>query len=112
MPIQKQRKIEIIILMRLSLIKLKREDLIKISIYERQEESTYAICVEDNGIGMKLSQKERIFGMFSRLNASVKYEGLGIGLATCKKIMEIHQGKIEVESELGKGTTFILSFPK
>jgi signal transduction histidine kinase len=93
-------------------IKFKREDPIKILIYEREQESTYVICVGDNGIGMKPSDRERVFEMFLRLNARTKYEGLGIGLATCKKIMEIHQGKIEVESELGKGTTFILSFPK
>jgi signal transduction histidine kinase len=93
-------------------IKFKREDPIKILIYEREQESTYVICVGDNGIGMKPSDRERVFEMFLRLNARTKHEGLGIGLATCKKIMEIHQGKIEVESELGKGTTFILSFPK
>jgi light-regulated signal transduction histidine kinase (bacteriophytochrome) len=93
-------------------IKFKRESPIKIQIYERLGEENYAIYIEDNCIGMKASDKDYIFEMFSRLNTRTKYEGLGIGLATCKKIMEVHQGRIEVESELEKGTTFILLFPK
>ncbi len=63
------------------------------------------ISITDNGIGIKSENKTKIFKIFNRVNES-KYSGNGIGLASCKKIVERHNGNIWVESEPGKGSTF------
>jgi PAS domain S-box-containing protein len=65
--------------------------------------------VHDNGIGISPQFKERIFGLFDKLNA--RSEGTGIGLALVKRIVEFHSGQIWVESEPGNGTTFFFSLP-
>ncbi len=70
-----------------------------------------SIKIEDNGIGFNEEKKEYIFKPFKRLNALSEYPGTGIGLAICKRIMDIHNGCIDVESEVGKGSSFILYFP-
>ena len=62
--------------------------------------------ISDNGIGIDPIYHERIFQIFQRLHLVDKYEGYGIGLANCKKIVELHQGEIGIESALGSGTTF------
>ncbi len=93
-------------------IKYRREDvrpIINIRMVD-QEDDMITIAVSDNGIGMKKNYSDRIFRMFSQLNPS--YEGIGMGLAICKKIMDNHQGRIEVESAPGLGTVFYLKFPK
>ena len=64
--------------------------------------------MRDNGLGVNLNQKDKIFGMFKRLHNHV--EGSGIGLYIVKKIVENNGGKIEVESEVGKGTIFKVHF--
>ncbi|HKY55749.1 MAG TPA: ATP-binding protein, partial [Anaerolineales bacterium] len=65
--------------------------------------------VQDNGIGIQAEHHERIFGLFNKLD--VKSDGTGIGLSIVKRIVEVHGGKIWVESELGKGTTFFFTLP-
>jgi PAS domain S-box-containing protein len=62
--------------------------------------------IKDNGIGIKPEYQQAIFAMFKRLHTRNEYEGTGIGLAVCKKIVERHGGQIGVESEFGKGCTF------
>lgn len=68
------------------------------------------VAVEDNGIGFSEQYKDKIFGVFQRLNGS-NFQGTGIGLAICKKIVENHNGIIDVESEVGKGSKFIVLLP-
>jgi len=69
------------------------------------------IKLKDNGIGMNKENHERIFSPFQRLHGRSEYEGTGIGLAIVKKVVDVHRGKIAVESSLGEGTTFIIELP-
>ena len=70
------------------------------------------ISVQDNGIGFEQEYADKVFEVFQRLHGRGEYHGTGIGLAICKKIMDKHNGIIEVDSELGKGTCFKLYFIK
>ncbi len=75
-------------------------------------EDKYVFSIADNGIGIPEEHQAKIFEMFQRLHANGEFEGTGIGLATCKKIADIHQGYIAVESEEGLGSTFYFHMPK
>jgi signal transduction histidine kinase len=70
-----------------------------------------SFSIQDNGIGFDPKYKEKIFGVFQRLHSSASYQGTGIGLAICKKIIENHNGFIFAESELNKGTRFTILLP-
>jgi len=71
----------------------------------------YKVIIQDNGIGFEDEYGETIFKIFSRLHAMNEYEGSGVGLALCKKIMQIHQGYISAEGSPNNGATFTLYFP-
>lgn len=71
----------------------------------------WRIWVSDNGIGFEQQYAERIFKVFQRLHGREQYEGTGIGLAICKKIIERHRGQITAEGRPDEGATFILDLP-
>jgi len=83
----------------------------KIKISAREEDG-WTFTVEDNGIGIAEENQEKIFSIFQRLHDRSEYEGTGIGLAHCKKIIDLHKGEIWVNSEPGKGSTFSFTIPK
>src|SRR4029079_16726395 len=74
---------------------------------------TVEIDIEDNGIGIPHAQLQRIFERFTQVegSASRRYEGSGIGLALVKEIVALHGGTIAVDSEVGRGSTFMLTLP-
>jgi len=84
----------------------------KIKISSQKINEKWKFSVSDNGIGIDPSYFERIFNIFQRLHTDEQeYEGYGIGLANCKKIIQLHQGEIWVESNIGQGTTFYFTIP-
>jgi signal transduction histidine kinase len=78
----------------------------------REQETRYGrIYIEDNGIGFDQKYAEQIFDMFRRLHSNAEYEGTGIGLALCKKIVEMHNGFISALGRPGEGAVFIVALP-
>ncbi|MFQ5752416.1 MAG: ATP-binding protein, partial [bacterium] len=69
------------------------------------------LTVEDNGIGFDEKYSDRIFGVFQRLHGRSQYEGTGVGLAVCRKIVERHGGSIKAKSKPGQGAKFIVTLP-
>ncbi len=84
----------------------------KVVIGVEEKKDCWVFSVVDNGIGIKDEYKEKIFEIFKRLHKKEEFEGTGIGLALCKKVVERHQGKIWVNSEEGKGSAFYFSIAK
>jgi signal transduction histidine kinase len=95
-------------------IKIRSELSMAVNGRNANQEATNRYCriyIEDNGIGFDQKYAEEIFGMFKRLHRHAEFEGTGIGLALCKKIVEQHNGYISARSKINEGSTFIISLP-
>ena len=90
-------------------LKFCKDRLPEVHIIIKQKGNKWLFGIKDNGIGIAPDYQERVFQIFQRLHTRQEYEGTGIGLAVCKKIVERHGGTIWIESEEGKGTTFWFS---
>ncbi len=84
----------------------------RIKISAQEEKKAWIFKIKDNGIGIDKKHYNSIFTLYRRLHNQREFEGTGIGLAHCRKIVEIHDGDIWVESELNNGSTFHVSMPK
>ena len=84
----------------------------QIKITCREEDEVWLFSLADNGIGISESDINKLFVIFKRLHNRDKYEGTGIGLAHCQKVVELHGGRIWAESKEGKGCTFKFTIPK
>ncbi|GMU23766.1 MAG: hypothetical protein AMXMBFR13_38440 [Phycisphaerae bacterium] len=94
-------------------IKYCRDEPPRVHVFARDEPEAYVLAVRDNGLGIARMHFERIFAAFHRLHRDEdRYPGLGMGLTTCKKIVEKHGGRIWVESVPGQGATFFFTIPK
>ncbi|MBA2582768.1 MAG: GHKL domain-containing protein [Bacteroidetes bacterium] len=83
-----------------------------INITAQEENKEWLFAITDNGIGIDKKYYDKIFVIFQRLHNKDVYQGTGIGLAECKKIVEMHGGKIWVESKTGKGSVFYFTIQK
>ena len=92
-------------------IKYNESELPKIKVFGTQASDGYVISIEDNGIGIKKEFFDKVFVMFNRLHNQNEYEGTGLGLAVCKKIVDEFEGTINIESRYGEGTNFIIKLP-
>jgi PAS domain S-box-containing protein len=93
-------------------LKYKNEDTPRVHISAVNRGGQWCFAVKDNGIGIDPQYKEKIFGVFKRLHHDQKYSGTGIGLAICQRVVERYGGRIWVESEAGKGSTFYFTIPQ
>ncbi len=92
--------------------KFKGENPARVEVSYKTLENHYEFQIRDNGIGISKKYQEQIFIIFKRLHTRDKYEGTGIGLAICKKVVKNHGGKIWLESEEGVGTTMFFTIKK
>ena len=93
-------------------IKYRSEDPPVVTVSGYSKGDSAFIEVADNGVGFDPSNAEKIFGFMERLQSRDEIEGTGIGLSTCRRIMEAHGGKISADSRQGEGSVFFIEFPK
>lgn len=92
-------------------IKFRGSQAPRIHVSVEREYDSWRFSVRDNGIGIRVEDRERIFGMFRRLNSGDAYPGNGIGLAIAKRIVERHGGRIWLDTAPGQGSTFQFTLP-
>ncbi len=93
-------------------IKFRKKDISpEITIKVSKQKNAWEFSIRDNGIGMDEKFQEKIFNIFQRLHNKSEFEGTGIGLAHCKKIVSLYGGKIWVKSTPGEGSTFCFTLP-
>lgn len=83
-----------------------------ILISHHTSDINHYVFIKDNGIGIESKYTDELFEPFKRFHANAEYEGTGLGLSICKKVMDKHNGTIELESTSEKGSTFKLTFLK
>lgn len=93
-------------------IKFRAAEPLRVHVALRVLGSEYQFSVRDNGLGIDLPYVDRIFELFQRAHESSELSGTGIGLASCKTIVERHGGRIWVDSAKGKGSTFFFTLPR
>lgn len=89
----------------------KKENTPVVRVYNEPWNGLNRIIIQDNGIGFDSRYSEDIFMVFKRLHSYHEFEGSGVGLSICKKIIDRHSGSIKAESQIGEGSKFILEFP-
>ncbi|HPR42525.1 MAG TPA: ATP-binding protein [Candidatus Methanofastidiosa archaeon] len=89
----------------------KKDTTPKIIISSYKDGGNSVFSVKDNGIGIEKQYQEKIFNIFTKLHSNKEYKGTGIGLGICKRIVELHNGRMWVDSEKGEGATFFFSIP-
>ncbi len=92
-------------------IKYNESEQPNIKITSQKNDQFVSFSFQDNGIGIDQKYHEQIFQFFKRLHNSTKYQGTGMGLGLCKKIIDNYQGQVKVDSQPNKGTTFTIEFP-
>ncbi len=93
-------------------IKFNTTEKAEVRIDYKEENGVFTFSVSDNGIGIAAAYKDKLFQMFKRLHTADQFEGTGIGLAVCKKVINFYKGEIWFESEPSKGTTFFFTLEK
>jgi PAS domain S-box-containing protein len=93
-------------------LKFNKSEHPKVEVSAEESRDEWKIFVKDNGIGLRESERQMIFAPFKRLHTQQEFEGTGIGLAICRRIVTRHGGEIGVTAEPGKGSTFWLTMPK
>ena len=92
-------------------LKFRSEESPRVHISAKKDNGEWIFSVKDNGLGIEPQYHDRVFQIFQRLHPKEKYSGTGIGLSICKKIGSNYGGKIWIESECGKGSTFYFTIP-
>lgn len=93
-------------------LKFNKNEVPKVSIRHQEFEDYWEFRVKDNGIGIAVQHQKKIFDIFKRLNNKDEFEGTGIGLAMCDKIIRSHGGKISLISKIGLGSEFVFTVKK